>query len=166
MTDRTDGCDASGTAKPAQLLRNASADDDCGQSVHSVEASGDSQVGRRAPESHSVTVRTAISSASAQTITRPEVRCSADWDTVSGRREARSSIQLRPWPPSFQSVSSAPNLKSVPFRSKIKIQACRSLPRIFGNFFSLVFSPSRATIFTVCDGCSCLGNGSDASAAK
>ncbi|PYX60632.1 MAG: hypothetical protein DMG76_02030 [Acidobacteria bacterium] len=37
MTDRTDGCDASGTAKPAQLLRNASADDDCGQSVHSVE---------------------------------------------------------------------------------------------------------------------------------
>ena len=27
MTDRTDGCYASGTAKPAQLLRNASADD-------------------------------------------------------------------------------------------------------------------------------------------
>lgn len=37
VTDRTDGCDGSGTAKPAQLLRNASAGDDCGQSVHSAE---------------------------------------------------------------------------------------------------------------------------------
>src|ERR1700730_820107 len=49
-----------------------------------------------------------------------------------------SAVQLRPWPPSFQSVSSAPNLTSVPFCSKIKIQACRSLPRIVGNFFRLV----------------------------
>ena len=77
-----------------------------------------------------------------------------------------SAVQLRTWPPSFQSVSSDPNLKSVPFRSKIKIQACRSLPRIFGNFFSLVSSPSRATISTVCDGCACLGNGFDASGTK
>ena len=37
-----------------------------------------------------------------------------------------------------QSFSSAPNLKSVPFCSKIPIQACRTLPQIFGNFLRLI----------------------------
>jgi len=45
-----------------------------------------------------------------------------------------SAVQLRPWPLHFQSLSPVPNPKSVPFCSKIPIQACRSLPRIFGNF--------------------------------
>jgi hypothetical protein len=37
-----------------------------------------------------------------------------------------------------KSLSSAPNLKAVPFCSKIPIQACRSLPRILGNFIRLI----------------------------
>jgi hypothetical protein len=49
-----------------------------------------------------------------------------------------SAVQLRPWPPYFQSLSSAPNLKAVPFRSKNPNQACRSLPRILGNFTRLI----------------------------
>ena len=37
-----------------------------------------------------------------------------------------------------QSLSSAPNLKAVPFCSKNPIQACRSLPQILGNFIRLI----------------------------
>jgi hypothetical protein len=55
-----------------------------------------------------------------------------------------SAVQLRPWPPCFQSVSSVPNLNSVPFCSKkIPIQACRSLPRILGNFLRLNANPAE-----------------------
>ena len=61
-------------------------------------------------------------------------------DNVALKRLA-SAVQLRPWPPYFQSLSSITNPKSVPFCSKIPIQACRSLPRILGNFFSLESSP-------------------------
>jgi hypothetical protein len=49
-----------------------------------------------------------------------------------------SAVQLRPWPPYFQSLNAATDPESVPFCSKIPIQACRSLPRILGNFFSLI----------------------------
>ena len=54
-----------------------------------------------------------------------------------------SAVQLRPWPPCFQSLNSVPNLRSVPFCSKIPIQACRSLPRPFGNFLGYYIALGR-----------------------
>src|SRR5215468_3152857 len=40
-----------------------------------------------------------------------------------------SAVQLRPWPPCFQSVSSPKNRKAVPFCSKKSKSPCRSLPQ-------------------------------------